>query len=268
MEKVYWMQEMTWPEFADLVKETDIALIPVGTMEEHAGHSPLGTDTFTAEAVATSIAKEVKAVVAPSIPYGHGIETFDTTGWPGTLSISTETMSSFYRELGDELVRHGLNRILFVSGHYNQRAALTTAAFRIWKDTGAVAGILEWFIAAHSEMQKYAKVSHADQVETAVLLASEKSHLVQMDKAVANPYPIPPFEDEQLLWDLRLFGLYTYAQDEKYLYKGNLGDPSKATKEIGVEMINKATKVGLTMLEAMKKHVNKEKIERFRNSFK
>lgn len=264
MEKVYKMDELTWPEFADLVKETDIALIPVGSMEEHSLHGPLGTDNFIADELAQRIAKKVKAVLYPVLKFGHGWSGFDTTMWPGTLSISAETLTSLYKELAEELVRHGLKRILFVSGHWNNTTCLDIAAFKIWKETGAAVGIFEWFIAMHAEAYSHTNAIHADEVETSLLLATEQANLVRMDRAVANPNPAPPFEDEKFLWERMIFSKITGRYDERYLHKGNFGDPRKATKDLGNELLDGSTELAVKMLEAMKKHVNEEKIKRFR----
>ena len=267
MEEVRWMHEMTWPEFSELVKETDIALIPAGVMEEHGHHGPLGVDTFAAEEMAKRIARRVKAVTLPVMPYGHSEERFDTSAWPGTISISPETTASFYRELGEELVRHGLRRILFVSGHYNNNGPLTTAAFRIWKETGAAVGLFEWFIAVHDEAYELTELIHADQVETSIILASDKAHLVKMDRAVVNPLKVPAFDDEKELWKRFMFDRYTFSADESYLYKGNFCDPTKATKEIGDRLLDLSADRALIMIEALKKHVNEKKIKRYRESF-
>jgi creatinine amidohydrolase len=264
MEKVNRMEEITWPEFADLVKETDIGIIPVGSMEQHSMHGPLGTDSFICEELATRICKKVKAVLYPTLKFGHGLSGFDTTYWPGTINISAETMINVYKELAEELVRHGLNRILFVSGHWNNSMCLDIAANKIYKETGAAVGIYEWFIVMHAEAYKHTKAIHADEVETSLCLATEKGHLNKMERAVANPYTAPPFEDEKFLWERMIFSKITQVYDEKYLYKGNFGDPRKATKELGNELIDGSAELALKMINALKKHVNQERLKKFR----
>jgi creatinine amidohydrolase len=264
MGEIYKMDELTWPEFADLVKETDIAIIPVGSMEQHSLHGPLGTDSFIAKELAERIARKVRSVLYPVIRFGHGLAGFDTTLWPGTLNFSAETMISVYRETAHELVRHGLKRLLFVSGHWNNSTCLDIAAFKIWKETGAAVGVYEWFVAMHKEAYQHTKAIHADEVETSLLLATEKADLVRMDRAVENPNPTPPFEDEKFLWERMIFSKITNVYDERYLHKGNFGDPRKATKELGDELLNGSVELAHKMLDAMKKHVNDERIKKFR----
>ena len=265
MAEVHKMDEMTWEEFACLVKKTDIALIPVGSMEQHAPHGLLGTDSFIAEELAERIAKKVEAVLYPVVRFGHGLAGFDTTLWPGTINISAETMIAVYKELAEELIRHGLNRVLFVSGHWNNSTCLDIAMFKVWKETGAALGIYEWFVAMHKEAYEHTQAIHADEVETSLLLATKKGGLVKMDRAVANPNPAPPFEDEKFLWERMIFSKITNVYDERYLHKGNFGDPRKATEKLGNELLDGSVELALKMLEAMKKHVNMDRLEKFRD---
>jgi len=179
------------------------------------------------------------------------------SGWPGTISIGSDLLSNICFEFGKEVVRQGARRILFVNGHFQNCGALSRAAFKLFKETGAAVGMLEWFTAAHKEWSKYSFAPHADQVETSLLLISKRADLVDMKKAVANSVGFPPYDDEKILWERVLFDKYTFASDERYLDKGNFGDPTKAKKEIGDEVINVTVDVGVAMLKAMEKHVKK-----------
>jgi creatinine amidohydrolase len=266
MEQVRKMAEMTWPEFSELLNETDLALVPVGTVEEHGHHLPLGTDVFGAEGVAERIGEKVKCIILPAVPYGNNIECWNTSEWPGSISISTETLANLYREIGEEMVRFGAKRILFVSGHFNLIGPLRTAAFRIWKKTGAAVGIHEYYIAAADIATKYTECIHADQVETSMILIGSKAHLIKLDRAIPTVNPFPPVEDERELWERNVFANYTYMADEKYLHAGNLGDPRKASKEIGEDVMATAVNVAIKMAEVLKKHVNEKKLERYRQS--
>lgn len=261
MEEIKWVEELAWPEFKEALKETDIGVIPAGSIEEHGFHAPLGTDGFIVEEICERIARRIKVLLWPVIWLCNTEDRQDMSGWPGTISIGSDLMANIYFEFGKELVRHGIRRILFVNGHFQNCGALTRAAFKLFKETGASVGMLEWFTAAHKEVIKYSLAPHADQVETSLLLVSKRANLVDMKKAVANSVGFPPFDDEKILWERALFDKYTFTADERYLDKGNLGDPRKATKEIGDEIINVTVEIGVAMLEAMKKHVKKPREE-------
>jgi creatinine amidohydrolase len=96
-----------------------IVILPVGVVEEHGAHLPLGLDSFAAEVYAASTAPELEAngyevVVAPTINYGVARAAI---GFPGTLSLEPETLRSMVVDIGRSLARHGLSRLIILNGH-------------------------------------------------------------------------------------------------------------------------------------------------------
>ena len=96
-----------------------LTILPVGVVEEHGAHLPLGVDSFAAEIYSASSAPHLEAagyevVVAPTINYGVARAAID---FPGTLSLEPETLRSMVVEIGRSLARHGLNRLVILNGH-------------------------------------------------------------------------------------------------------------------------------------------------------
>jgi creatinine amidohydrolase len=96
-----------------------IVFLPVGVVEEHGAHLPLGVDSFAAEIYSASVAPHLEAagydvVVAPTINYGVARAAID---FPGTLSLEPETLRSMVVEIGRSLARHGLTRLVILNGH-------------------------------------------------------------------------------------------------------------------------------------------------------
>src|SRR5919106_2712445 len=96
-----------------------LTILPVGVVEEHGAHLPLGLDSFAAETYAASAAPHLEeagyeVVVAPTINYGVARAAID---FPGTLSLEPETLRSMVVEIGRSLSRHGLNRLVILNGH-------------------------------------------------------------------------------------------------------------------------------------------------------
>jgi len=117
---MFELAKIPFPEVARL-SQTGKALVilPVGVVEEHGAHLPLGLDSFAAEVYAASSAPHLEeqgyeVVVAPTISYGVARAAID---FPGTLSLEPDTLRSMVVEIGRSLARHGLNRLVILNGH-------------------------------------------------------------------------------------------------------------------------------------------------------
>jgi creatinine amidohydrolase len=96
-----------------------LTILPVGVVEEHGAHLPLGMDSFAAEVYAAAAAPALEdrgyeVVIAPTINYGVARAAI---GFPGTLSLEPETLRSMVVEIGRSLARHGLTRMVILNGH-------------------------------------------------------------------------------------------------------------------------------------------------------
>jgi creatinine amidohydrolase len=96
-----------------------LVILPVGVVEEHGAHLPLGLDSFAAEVYAEAAAPHLEdagyeVVVAPTVSYGVARAAID---FPGTLSLQPETLKSLIVDIGRSLARHGLSRLVVLNGH-------------------------------------------------------------------------------------------------------------------------------------------------------
>lgn len=102
-----------------LARPRTAALVPVGSVEPHGPHLPLGTDTSISERAASDavpllLAQGVDAVVAPSVPYGV---TNYAGGFPGALSVPREALVGFLHAVAEALLKDGWQRVAFVNNH-------------------------------------------------------------------------------------------------------------------------------------------------------
>ncbi len=111
------------------LRDDPIVIVPVGALEAHGPHLPLGADQLQAEATADALAERIGGLVTPTLPYGvcDGARRF-----PGTVSLSMGSLASSLDELLRELGRMGARRVLVLSGHAAARhmAALREGADR------------------------------------------------------------------------------------------------------------------------------------------
>lgn len=109
------MEELTSPQFAKAVELSGgVCVIPLGIMEKHGPHLPLGTDLFEARASSVMAAEKEYAVVFP--PYYTG-QIFEARHQPGTIAYSNDLMWKMLEETCAELSRNGLKKIILFNGH-------------------------------------------------------------------------------------------------------------------------------------------------------
>ena len=114
------LSKIPFPEVARLAQSGKaLVILPVGVVEEHGAHLPLGLDSFAAEVYTASAAPHLEGagyevVVAPTINYGVARAAID---FPGTLSLEPETLRSMVVEIGGSLARHGFKRLVVLNGH-------------------------------------------------------------------------------------------------------------------------------------------------------
>ena len=114
------LAKMSFPEVAHIAQSGKaLTILPVGVVEEHGAHLPLGLDSFAAEVYAAAAAPYFEeagyaVVVAPTVSYGVARAAID---FPGTLSLQPKTLKSLIVDIGRSLARHGLNRLVILNGH-------------------------------------------------------------------------------------------------------------------------------------------------------
>lgn len=98
------------------VADTDarVALLPVGSFEQHGDYLPLITDTVVACAIAEEISRSYPVMVLPPVTISCSHE---HAAWPGTVSISSQTLYRIVTDVADSLRRSGVERLAIISGH-------------------------------------------------------------------------------------------------------------------------------------------------------
>ena len=98
-------------------------LLPVGALEQHGPHLPLGTDGLLASAVAADTAARVGGLVAPTLSYGYKSQPKCGGGqhFCGTTSVDAATLIGQIRDAVREFARHGVDKLVVVNGHYENQ---------------------------------------------------------------------------------------------------------------------------------------------------
>ena len=246
----YYLGEMTWPEAEKRFKQVDIALLPVGAVEQHGPHLPLDTDAFDADYLCRRVAEACKSprpIVLPLISYGVSYHHQD---FVGTLSVSPETQARMVYEIGMSVARCGITKLVMVNGHGGNAPALHLAAQMINRDAHIFTCVDtgESSDADVNELVKTPNDVHAGEIETSTTLAV-RPHLVKMNKA---PKMVPRFSSDFLDFSSkRSVGWYAYTK--KLSKSGVMGDATAATAEKGVLIWDVITKRLVELVEDLKR---------------
>jgi creatinine amidohydrolase len=118
------MNRMSWQEYRERVTASRAPIfLPVGALEQHGPHLPLGTDALLATAIAAGAAAASGGIVAPALSYGYKSQPKCGGGqhFCGTTSLDAATLIGQVRDTIREFVRHGVERLVLVNGHYENQ---------------------------------------------------------------------------------------------------------------------------------------------------
>ena len=221
------LSQATWTDVASF--ETDLAVVPVGSTEQHGPHAPLGTDTLAAVAVAEAGCERYdgEVVRAPAIPVGIAEE---HRHFPGTLWVSPDTFRAYVRETIASLAYHGFDRVVVVNGHGGNVDALREVTGTITRHDDAYAVPFTWFEAVGEHARD---MGHGGPLETALI-----SHLH------------PDLIDEDRLEDARDGGSDRWGEwvsstnlahdSAEFTDNGVVGDPTAGDERLGEELLDLA----------------------------
>jgi creatinine amidohydrolase len=231
------LSEATWTDADDV--DTDLALLPVGSAEQHGPHAPLGTDVLTAQAVADAAedAYDGDIVVAPPIPVGIAEEHRQFTG---TLWVSEDTFRAYVRETVASLASHGWDRVAVVNGHGGNVAALREVCGRITRHDEAYAVPFTWFDVAGGDFD--VEMGHGGPLETSLLqyVRSDLVHEDRFDEAAAGA------ADGWGEWQSGVNLAYDSAE---FSENGVVGDPREGSEELGEQLLAEASEALVSLLE-------------------
>lgn len=229
----YLLGNLTWPEAKKKFKRIDLALLPVGSIEQHGSHLPLDTDSFDADYLAKRVAEECsdpKPVVLPLIPYGVSYHHEDFTG---TISISPKTLANIVYEVGMSLIKHGIKKLVIINGHGGNKPALQFASQMINRD-GHIFTCVDTGETSDEDLKALTETQndvHSGEIETSTSLAV-RPELVKFDKARKF---VPKFSSRYLDFSSKR-SVEWYTRTVKISPSGILGDPLKASREKGMQM--------------------------------
>jgi creatinine amidohydrolase len=210
---------------AHLAATGGVAILPFGALEQHGPHLPLATDTITAEAVAAALADRIDALLLPAVPYG---DTWNMSGYPGTVSLRPETVTAIAEDIGRAVTASGARALVVVNGDWGNRAPLAVAARRL-------ADVLPTIVLDHPGLDTAidrvresrpaaAGLAHAEEIETSLLL-----HLAPNLVGDERPAEYPAFPSDFGVRPMRM---------HPFSVSGVFGDAGPATAAKGAALLD------------------------------
>lgn len=211
------LDELTSADVARM-RRKPVVLLPVGAVEQHGPHLPLGADLFQPLHVLERVARRTGAILAPPIPYGH---VATSRPFPGTISVSFDALRAYARDVLADLVRNGFRRIVVVSGHAEgvHLAALRAAAKEVVDRGGADLTVLSDYEIIYGSTFAEPGEGHAGKIETSRILAQRPDLVKGRPSRGRNRIPT-----------------YSVPRDARRYWKGVTGDPRKASAALGARI--------------------------------
>ncbi|WP_152657557.1 creatininase family protein [Oceanobacillus sp. CFH 90083] len=229
-------------EVKEKINQSKVAILPIGAVEAHGPHLPLGTDNILAERLSHKIAKRVHGLVLPVLPYG---QVWSLRNFPGSIHISNHALIAFLVDIGESLYKQGFKTFAMVNGHLGNQTALKEAARELYESCPEMRVFYFFYPgmskAAEEIRDKNASHNtyfHADEIETSYMLYLAPE-FVDMDKAPADIPDIPMYADA------------TPTPWEDFTDTAVLGDASIATAEKGKYIIDIALENIVSIMESV-----------------
>ena len=161
------LDECNYLQVEEYLTKSDLIIIPVGSLENHGLHMPLGTDTMIPDHIAKRInQKSHEIMIAPTIPYGA---TQDIVGFAGTVSIGVEGLIHLLQAVCDGLYQYGFRRFVVLNGHGGNSKSIETVGMNLSEKGALLANVNWWLIAG--QLNENWKGGHGGGEETAGIMA-------------------------------------------------------------------------------------------------
>lgn len=124
--RIHKLEELTWPQIDAFDRQRTMFILPVGMIEQHGPHLPVGADTigvmYEANGASARVSRalpEWDVVMMPALNYGHGGANLlgDIPVHPGTYAIRQSTLRSLVADLGAQIAENGFKWIFVMNGH-------------------------------------------------------------------------------------------------------------------------------------------------------
>jgi creatinine amidohydrolase len=239
---------LTRAEIGEAAVAGALPVLPIGAIEQHADHLPVGTDSICAGQVSLRAAEALAGpdlphvLVLPTLPFGFSPHHKD---WPGTLTLSAASILGIVTDIAESVMRSGFDRLLVVNGHGGNQGPLTTACTAL-ASRGLAVGWVNYFDPGEEQWLSilpggWRGVGHACAFETALVMALRPDEAGRIGARaegllarLAQPFAR---EAEDPVSRARVKFAPVFARDDNHRDCGYVGEPGLATPELGEALL-------------------------------
>lgn len=193
-----YLPHMTVPEVDVFLTKSNLVIIPIGALEQHSSHLPIGTDFINGVEQCKLIAQERDILVAPVLMAGQSPYHM---AFSGSITLSAETIIQVHIETVESLIKHGFKRFLFMNSHGGNSAITTFLVDQINQKTTGIAvdfGVaIKPYLKSDNNQKPKVLDRHAGTGETSDSLYLMPD-LVQLEKAIATKLTLPKHLENML----------------------------------------------------------------------
>ena len=244
--------EIHWPDVSGPTAARWIAVLPLAATEQHGPHLPVGTDVMIAQAYLARVCEFLPAAIPatflPVQPVGISTEHID---YPGTLTLPTQMALKDWMALGESIARAGVKKLVMVTSHGGNSAAMTLVAQDLRAQHGLLAVTTGWSRLSAPEglfpAEELRHGIHGGAVETSIMLARYPQHVSTDKIADFRSAGIAIEKDYRWLSTHRPAPFAWQAQDLHP--SGAVGDATLASAEKGERLLEHGARAFCELLE-------------------
>jgi creatinine amidohydrolase len=229
---------MTWEEVEEALNTVKMAIVPVGAHEQHGPHMAESCDAVLATEMAKEVAERMYPYVLVTPTINMGVSPHHLN-FPGTISLKPDTLIAILRDIVQSLKHQGIKKFLFLNAHGGNQATLGVASTVLSQEEEVEIYYAKTTSSAKESINQFIQSpifghSCEREVSEALYLAP---YLVRPDKLTSGDF-CEGGRYKQLRPGKAIQGFYRYEEMTK---NGCIGDATKATREIGEQIVTEAT---------------------------
>jgi creatinine amidohydrolase len=249
-----WMA-MTWHEVRSQQERNPVIVVPIGCVETQGPYTPVGLELQLAQQLAVEVAARIDGIALPCLPFGHS-DTF--RNMPGTVFIRPDTLVALYEDVLESVIRAGFTLILCVITHAPNQPLIERAARSVrertgisvvWVNPGTLAGtMIPEFFDNPTDVRGHG-------AEPGTSLARYLFGITIPEDADWNKPPAKHAGFDVAGASLQLGGVpigYPLLWEDLYAENGGFGNPTKGSKQVGMQMFERLVGIIVAVAHTMK----------------